>query len=122
MLMFGLILFLRFKKEATKFRLEKVKAVDEKDDIRLRALNDRMVNVEKCFITAAGLPNRAITKHVVFAPSINNSYGSTRFPGIADLVAKDNKTDQDWLDIRQQTSIVFNAISEATQTLKSDAY
>ena len=111
----------RFKDEATEFQAEKGKAIDEKDDIKLRALNDRMVNVEKAFITAAGLPNQPITRHVLFAPSVNNKYGSTSFPGISDLVAKQNKTNQDWLDIKKQTSIVFKAISEATDTLKADA-
>ena len=80
-----------------------------------------MVNVEKAFITAAGLPNRPMTRHVIFAPSINDKYVSTSFPGITDLVAKESKTDQDWLDIREQTSIVFKAISDATNTLKADA-
>ena len=111
----------RFKDEATKFQAEKGKAADEKDDIKLRALNDRMVNVEKAFITAAGLPNQPMTRHVIFAPSVNNKYGSTSFPGISDLVAKQNKTDQDWLDIKRQTSIVFKAISDAANTLKADA-
>jgi N-acetylated-alpha-linked acidic dipeptidase len=111
----------RFKDEATEFQAEKGKAIDEKDDIKLRALNDRMVNVEKAFITAAGLPNRPMTRHVIFAPSVNNAYGSTSFPGISDLVAKQNKTNQDWLDIKKQTSIVFKAILEATDTLKADA-
>ena len=80
-----------------------------------------MVNVEKAFITAAGLPNQPITRHVIFAPSVNNAYGSASFPGITDLVAKESKTDQDWLDIKEQTSIAFKAISDATNTLKVDA-
>ena len=80
-----------------------------------------MVNVEKAFIMAAGLPDRPITRHVVFAPSISNTYGSTSFPGITDLVTKENKTEQDWLDIKKQTSIVFKSISEATSALKEDA-
>ena len=80
-----------------------------------------MVNVEKAFITAAGLPDRPITRHVLFAPSVTNSYGSTSFPGITDLVAKENKTKQDWLDIKKHISIVFKSISEATSSLKEDA-
>ena len=80
-----------------------------------------MVNVEKAFITAAGLPDRPITRHVLFAPSISNSVIITSFPGITDLVAKENKTEQDWLDIKKQTSIVCKSISEATSALKEDA-
>lgn len=101
--------------------MEKEKALEEKDDVKLRDLNDRMVNVEKSFITAPGLPNRPTTRHVIFAPSVNNNYGSTSFPGISDLMVKQNKTEQDWLDIKEQMSVVFQAITSATDTLKADA-
>ncbi|XP_028397034.1 N-acetylated-alpha-linked acidic dipeptidase 2-like [Dendronephthya gigantea] len=109
----------RFEEEAQKFQAEKEKAFDEKVDVKLRDLNDRMVNVEKSFISAPGLPNRPTTRHIVFAPSVNKPYGS--FPGISDLMFKQHKTDQDWLDIKEQMSVVFKAISSATDTLKSDA-
>ena len=79
-----------------------------------------MVNVEKAFITAAGLPDQPITRHVVFAPSITNTYGTTSFPGITDLLAKENKTDADWLEIKNQVSIVFKAISDATNAMNAD--
>ena len=111
----------RFIKEAKKFQVEKDKALEEKDDMKLRDLNDRMVNVEKSFITAPGLPNRPNARHVIFAPSVNNLYGSTSFPGISDLMFKENKTEQDWLDIKEQMSVLFKAISSATDSLKADA-
>ena len=79
-----------------------------------------MVNVEKAFITAPGLPNQPITRHVVFAPSVTNSYGATSFPGVTDLLGKENKTEADWLEIKNQVSIVFKAISDATRALESD--
>ncbi|XP_028396940.1 glutamate carboxypeptidase 2-like [Dendronephthya gigantea] len=109
-----------FKEEAKIFQEEKKKALDGKFDIQLRDLNDRMVNVEKAFLTAPGLPNRPNTRHVVFAPSVNNAYGSTSFPGISDLMFKENKTEQDWLDIKEQASVLFKAISSATDALKAD--
>ena len=83
-------------------------------------MNDRMVNVEKAFITAAGLPDQPMTRHVVFAPSVRNSYGTTSFPGITDLLAKENKTETDWLEIKNQVSIVFKAISDATSAMSAD--
>ncbi|XP_028397055.1 glutamate carboxypeptidase 2-like isoform X2 [Dendronephthya gigantea] len=112
---------MEFKKEAKIFEAEGNEAFEEKDDIKLRDLNDRMINVEKAFITAPGLPNRPNTRHVVFAPSVNNAYGSTSFPGISDLMFKENKTEQDWLDIKKQASVLFQAISSATDVLKADA-
>ncbi|XP_028396937.1 glutamate carboxypeptidase 2-like [Dendronephthya gigantea] len=110
----------KFIEEAKKFQAEKEKALDLKDDIKLRDLNNRMVNVEKSFISTPGLPNRPNTRHVVFAPSVNNVYGSTSFPGISDLMFKQHKTEKDWLDIKRQASVVFKAISGATETLKAD--
>ena len=79
-----------------------------------------MVNVEKAFITAAGLPDRPMTRHVVFAPSVTNTYGSTSFPGITDLLTKKNKMETDWLEIKNQVSIVFKAISDATSAMNAD--
>ena len=79
-----------------------------------------MGNVEKSFITAPGLPNRPNVRHVIFAPSVNNVYASTSFPGISDLMFKQHKTEQDWLDIKRQASVVFKAILSAIDTLKAD--
>jgi hypothetical protein len=62
-----------------------------------------------------------MTRHVIFAPSVNDKYSSTSFPGITEIVFKRSKTDQDWLDIKKQTSILFKAISDATNILKADA-
>ncbi|XP_028397163.1 putative N-acetylated-alpha-linked acidic dipeptidase [Dendronephthya gigantea] len=109
----------KFKEETKIFQAEKDEAFEKKDDIKLRDLNDRMVNVEKAFITAPGLPNRPTTRHVIFAPSVNDDYATTSFPGISDLMFKKNKTEQDWLDIKEQASVLFKAISSATDTLKA---
>ena len=110
-----------FTKAAETFEKEKENAMDSKSDIALRDLNDRMVNVEKAFIYAPGLPNQPITRHVLFAPSTFNKYGTTSFPGISDLLYPANKTEEDWENIKKQVSVVFQAISEATNTLLPDA-
>ena len=106
-----------FKRTAQMFEKEKENAMDNKSDIALRDLNNRMVNVEKAFIYPLGLPNQPTTRHVVFAPSTNNKYGTTSFPGISDLLYPANKSEEDWESIKKQISIVFKAISEATDAL-----
>ena len=60
-------------------------------------------------------------RHVIFAPSANNAYGSTSFPGISDLMFIKSKTREDWLAIKEQASVVFKAIAGATDALKPDA-
>ena len=111
----------QYTKAAEKFKKENETAMDVKSDIELRDFNDRMVNVEKAFIYPYGLPNQPYTRHLVFAPSITNSYGTTSFPGISDLMVPTNKTSDDWQEIKRQISIVYKAISEATAALLPDA-
>ena len=110
-----------YRKAAEKFKKENESAMNVKSDIELRDFNDRMVNVEKAFIYPYGLPNQPYTRHLVFAPSITNSYGTTSFPGISDLMVATNKTSDDWQEIKRQISIVYKAISEATAALLPDA-
>ena len=110
-----------FGRAAAKFKKENESAMDEKSDIKLRDFNDRMVNVEKAFIYPYGLPNQPYTRHLVFAPSLNNRYGTTSFPGISDLMFSENKTSENWEQINREVSVVFKAISEATRTLLPDS-
>ena len=111
----------QYTKAAEKFKKENESAMDVKSDIELRDFNDRMVNVEKAFIYPYGLPNQPYTRHSVFAPTNTNSYASTTFPGISDLMVAVNKTAHDWQEIKRQISIVYKAISEATAVLLPDA-
>ena len=110
-----------FKNESEKFHEEVEKAIENTNDIELRYLNDRIVNVEKSFIYSLGLPNQKFNRHVIFAPLFNNLYGSSHFPGISDLVFSSNKTEKDWKNIRREVSIVFKSIMSAVETLRKDA-
>ena len=103
------------------FHEEVQNAIQDKSDIELRDLNDRMVNVEKSFIYGLGLPNQKFNRHDIFAPSTNNIYASTHFPGISDLMFLSNKTENDWKNIKSQISIVFKSIMSAAETLSKDA-
>ena len=102
-----------------RFQQEVEGAIANKDDIQLRDLNDRMVNIEKSFIYSYGLPNQKFNRHVIFTPALQ--YVDTYFPGISDLIVVSNKTEKDWREIRRQASIVFKSIMSAVDTLKQDA-
>jgi N-acetylated-alpha-linked acidic dipeptidase len=110
-----------FKSASVKFHEEVESAIREKNDIELRDLNDRMVNVEKSFIYSRGLPDQKFTRHVIFSPPFNNKYASVYFPGISDLMFLSNKTENDWKNIKRQISIVFKSIMSAAETLNKDA-
>ena len=111
----------RLKNASAKLHIEADNAIKNKNEIQLRDLNDRLVNVEKSFIYSLGLPNQKFNRHVIFAPSTNNLYASTHFPGISDLMFASNKTEKDWAEIRVQVSILFKSIMSAVDTLNQDA-
>ncbi|XP_028415064.1 glutamate carboxypeptidase 2-like isoform X1 [Dendronephthya gigantea] len=111
----------KFHNASLKFQKEVETAVKSMNDIQLRDLNDRMVNVEKSFIYSFGLPNQSFTRHVIFAPPSNNNYGSAHFPGIIDLMIPSNETSRDWGEIRKQVSVVFKSIMSAVESLNKDA-
>ena len=49
-------------------------------------ISNRMMFVERAFLSQSGLPRRPLARHVIFAPSSLNSYASSAFPGIVDAV------------------------------------
>jgi len=57
-----------------------------------------------------------IYRHVVFAPSSVNSYGSSLFPGISDSIfaAIASDKEDDWNLVRRQIDIVRNHLRYAT--------
>jgi len=60
----------------------------ENNLIELRALNDRLMKTEQLFLGDEMLSSRKWYKHVIFAPSLNDSYASTAFPAIRNAIAQ----------------------------------
>lgn len=66
-----------------------------------------------------------IYRHVIFAPSIFNSYGSSGFPGITDAIFSathnlDSRSVKDkWNEVQKQIDIVRTHIRHAKQVLAS---
>ena len=96
---------------------------DDDDDMdkskhfaELRRLNDQMIQVERAFIYSYGLPGRQLVRHVAFAPSQYNLYGSSSFPGISDVLFNVNKTGE-WEEVERQISIAAQAVLSAVDVL-----
>ncbi|TYZ68542.1 hypothetical protein PybrP1_007697 [[Pythium] brassicae (nom. inval.)] len=62
-------------------------------DALRRALNDKLVRLERFLLADAGLPHRPWYKHVIFGPGFYEGYSGAAFPGIDDALAfGDNAT------------------------------
>ena len=89
---------------------------DEPSFAQLRRLNDRMIKVERAFIYSYGLPGRRLVRHVIFAPSKYNLYGSSSFPGVSDILFKLHETgDGEQVDL--QLSIATQSVLAAVDVL-----
>ena len=56
-------------------------------------------------------------RHVLFAPSSVNSYGSSLFPGVSDAIFNAVNFGGSWDEVRRQLDIVRNHIRFATQVM-----
>ena len=95
---------------------KKLEEFDEPSFAQLRRLNDRMIKVERAFIYSYGLPGRRLVRHVIFAPSKYNLYGSSSFPGVSDILFKLQETgDEEAVDL--QLSIATQSVLAAVDIL-----
>jgi N-acetylated-alpha-linked acidic dipeptidase len=60
-----------------------------------RQMNDRLMLVERAFLSGPGLPGRPWFKHLIFAPEAENQYEGAIFPGVIDTLAAVSKDGQD---------------------------
>jgi len=62
-----------------------------------------------------------ICRHVVFAPSVHNSYAAARFPSIVDSLVEVQQFSDDseaaWYNVEQQLSVVTFLIDTAAASL-----
>ena len=94
----------------------KLKDFDEPSFAELRRLNDQMIQLERAFIYPYGLPGRRLVRHVIFAPSKYNLYGSSSFPGVSDILFKLKETgDENEVDL--QLSIATQSVLAAVDIL-----
>ncbi|KAL6984725.1 Lysosome-associated membrane glycoprotein 1 [Sarracenia purpurea var. burkii] len=107
------------------------KAMDEKkglasrwtkDPWKVRELNDRLMMAERAFTDRDGLSNRPWYKHLIYAPSKHNDYGSKSFPGIDDAIenAKSFNTAESWRLVQHELWRVSRAITHASLVLNGE--
>ena len=75
-----------------------------------------MIKVERAFIYSYGLPDRQLVRHVIFAPSKYNLYGSSSFPGVSDILFKLKETGNNE-EVDKQLSIATQAVLAAVDIL-----
>lgn len=85
-----------------------------------RMINDKLIQFERAFIDCEGLPGRPMYKHVMFAPSLYDSYSDNSFPGIVDTMneIENHNATAKWEVLKQQVSIATFIIQSAANTLK----
>ncbi|XP_064617073.1 LOW QUALITY PROTEIN: N-acetylated-alpha-linked acidic dipeptidase 2-like [Liolophura sinensis] len=106
-----------FSQATAKFH-EMIKDLDSPSELKVRQINDRLMNLERAFIDPEGLPGRRIYKHVVFAPSKYDSYSDNSFPGIVDTMVDIEQNNLDkWDLLKQQVFVATHSVAMATNTL-----
>ncbi|KAK7493450.1 hypothetical protein BaRGS_00015350 [Batillaria attramentaria] len=97
--------------------------VDRKDPMAIRLINDQLLLLERAFLDPEGLPQRPLTKHLIFADNANDLYAGTSFPGLVDLLFKIEELQEPeyskrWQEVRHHFSVIVNAIQSAGYTLR----
>ncbi|XP_059638260.1 probable glutamate carboxypeptidase LAMP1 [Cornus florida] len=118
------------KKAATNINKQR-KAIEENkgwasmwknDPWKVRELNDRLMMAERAFTDRDGLTGRPWYKHLIYAPSKHNDYGSTSFPGIGDAIEKANNLDtaESWLSVQHEVWRVSRAVTHVSLVLNGE--
>lgn len=86
---------------------------------QVRQLNDRLMMAERAFIDRDGLLGRQWYKHLIYAPSEHNDYGSVSFPGISDAIekAKKENTKESWSSVQHEVWRVSRAVIHVSLVL-----
>ncbi|KFV68136.1 N-acetylated-alpha-linked acidic dipeptidase 2, partial [Dryobates pubescens] len=112
-----------FSKAAAEFH-RRLEAVNKKDPVAVRMINDQLMLLERAFIDPLGLPGRKFYRHTIFAPSSHNKYAGESFPGIYDAMFDiESKAAQQeaWDEVKRQISIAAFTVQAAAGTLKEVA-
>ena len=70
------------------------------DPMAAKFFNDQMAKLDQSFLLPSGLPNRPGFRHAIISPSLFDSYGSSIFPGISDLLHDYDKLNSTQQEVR----------------------
>ncbi|KAL8489706.1 hypothetical protein ACS0TY_025555 [Phlomoides rotata] len=101
---------------------DEIKAVEGsiwKDGQKVRELNDRLMMAERAFTDREGLTGRWWYKHLIYAPSKHDDYGSKSFPGIDDAIekAKAQNTTECWHSVQHEIWRVSRVVTQVSLCL-----
>ncbi|XP_066916274.1 N-acetylated-alpha-linked acidic dipeptidase 2-like isoform X2 [Clytia hemisphaerica] len=96
------------------------KSKNEDKDLKLRAINDKLMNFERNFIIK-GLAKNEATRHAVYATS-SNTLKSMKFNGIGEAIKDAVKNGGDWDEVRKQITLLVWCIDTANRSLDVEKY
>ena len=82
------------------------------DPLKLRMINDQLMQMEKVFIMDGGIPLRDETRHAIFAPGKFNIYGGGGFPAISDLLYEHDKLVKDTPEYKERWDLIKRHVSD----------
>ncbi|KAI6185188.1 hypothetical protein M3Y99_01951200 [Aphelenchoides fujianensis] len=107
-------------------KLNKLSGEDPPPPLKLRDANDRLMLVERCFVSPDGLPNFSIRRNVLFSFSSTNAYSGRTMPGVYDAMGavQEAQTDDERSRAAQvlteQVSHLQHGVQCATSAIRSD--
>ncbi|XP_051150413.1 probable glutamate carboxypeptidase LAMP1 [Andrographis paniculata] len=89
---------------------------------KVREVNDRLMMAERAFTDADGLPGRSLFKHLIYAPSKHNNYGSKDLPAVYDALeeAKRRNTSESWRSVQHEIWRVSRVVMQASLCLNGE--
>ncbi|XP_077966171.1 glutamate carboxypeptidase 2-like [Styela clava] len=97
---------------------ERLKKVDLKNPLAVRAANDQLVLLERSFIDIQGIDGIR-EKHVIYSPG--QYFSNLQFPGLADSlynIDKDQNQQMRWNEVKKQYSIILYHLGSAASILR----
>lgn len=82
------------------------------DPLKLRMINDQLMQMERVFIMDGGLPEHRDVRHAIFAPGKFNKYGGGGFPAIPDLLYEIDKLKRGGEEYRKRWKLIKQHISD----------
>ncbi|PNT72817.1 hypothetical protein BRADI_2g49361v3 [Brachypodium distachyon] len=87
--------------------------------LKIRGLNDRLMQAERAFTNREGLFKQSWYKHLICGPSAQNDWDTAYYPGIANAIAttRSTNTAASWKQVQHEIHRVARAVTKASAVL-----
>ncbi|KAL6614546.1 hypothetical protein ACP70R_036816 [Stipagrostis hirtigluma subsp. patula] len=87
--------------------------------LKVREINDRLIMAERAFTNREGLAGRPWYKHLIYASSDQDDWGTKAFPDVVSAMdkAKNSNTTESWKLLQHEIYRVARAVSKASAVL-----